>query len=86
MKKLTYAQLERSLLELKAQSPLELINAKKLISKAGDSMMASAVIITITALGGREIVPAFAIYDGLSAESIVAIKTDIERTLTRVRG
>lgn len=82
--KKTYAQLEREVLELRAQSISRLKDADRLMLKAGDALMASACIVTITALGGREIVPAFAIYDGLSDASIVAIRADIQKTIKRV--
>ena len=81
MKKPTYAQLKRQVLELEAQSIWNLKNARREIKKTGENnFKASACIISITALGGREVVNAFAIRDGLSKETIDAIIKDIERT------
>lgn len=51
------------------------------IKKAGAaSMMASGVVITITALGGREIVPPVLVRDGLSDATISALQTDFARS------
>jgi len=83
-KKPTYSELQRKVLELEAQSTFRLKEADRCILKAGDSLMASACIVTITALGGREIVQPFAVYDGLSDASIVALREDIQKTLKRV--
>ena len=80
-KKPTYADLSRMLVELRAQMPGALKNAAKDIGKADDRMMASAVVITITALGGRVIVQPFAITNGLSSETIEALRQDIDRSL-----
>ena len=81
MKKPTYKELERKLLECEAQSATAARGALRLLPKAGDCLMASAVIVHLTALGGREIVPVFAIRDGLSAATLAALKADIERTM-----
>jgi outer membrane protein TolC len=40
----------------------------------------SAVILTVTALGGREIVPPVAIRDGLSPATVAAIQKDLRRS------
>ena len=45
-----------------------------------DSLMASGVIVTLTALGGREIVPPFMVADGLSDDTIAALRRDIAET------
>lgn len=45
-----------------------------------DRMMASGVILTITALGGRELVEPVLIRDGLSPETIDAIQADLRRS------
>lgn len=44
-------------------------------------MMASAVVIRITALGGREICAPFAVTDGLALETIEKLKSDIRRSV-----
>lgn len=87
-KKPTYEQLEERISELKrriyehdALYVTRLKNAHNDISKAGSALMASACIVSITGLGGREIVLPFGINDGLSEETINAIKKDIQRTL-----
>lgn len=82
IKKPSYADLARKVLELQAQAPCTGRLALKTIDKASDDhMMASAVIVTVTALGGREIVSPFAIRDGLSKATIDAIKADILKTM-----
>jgi hypothetical protein len=82
----TRKDLERRILELEAQSALTLKSSIKVIDKAGEPMFASACIVHITALGGREILPPFAVYDGLSKDTIDRLKTDLQRTLNRVIG
>ena len=42
--------------------------------------VSSAVILTITALGGREIVPPVAISGGLSEDTVKALKEDLVRS------
>ena len=79
MKKPTYSQLERKIKELQALSAPYLFDAFKNIDKT--EAMASAVVIQITALGGREIVAPFAICDGLSPATIEALKADILKTM-----
>ena len=86
MQKPTIQQLTRRLLEVDSQTVLNLNNAAKNIIKAGEPLFASACIVQITALGGREIIPAFCIYDGLSPDTIEAIKRDIVKTCNRVKG
>jgi hypothetical protein len=81
MKKPTYKDLERKVKELEAQSATNLKAALRDLCKADNRLMASACIIQIEALGGREIVAPFAIRDGLSAETIAAIKLDIYRSM-----
>ena len=81
MKKPSYQQLEQIIKDLKAQSAYSTRSALQEISKADDRLMASACVIHLTALGGREIINPVAIRDGLSAETIQAIKNDIRRTM-----
>lgn len=76
----TYADLQRQITELKAQMAHTLKNARRNMHKAGEPLHASAVIVTLTALGGREIMPPFAIRDGLSPETIHAFILDLDRT------
>src|SRR5690606_34297429 len=55
------ADLLRRIAELEAQHARTCHFATQTLDKAGDAMMASAVIVRLTALGGREIIPAVAI-------------------------
>lgn len=80
-KKPTYADLQRRIRELEAQSAPAARAALRDIDKADDRLMGSAVVVTLTALGGREIVAPFAIRDGLSPNTIACIKADIARTM-----
>lgn len=81
-KKPTYAQLERQLFELRAQTGIALRSARTALDRAGsERQTASAVIITISELGGRLITDPFAITDGLSHDTIEALRRDITRTL-----
>lgn len=87
----TKADLARRVMELEAQLASRAAQASRDIEKAGDSLMASAAVLTITALGGRVIVAPVAIRDGLSAATIAAIKADLARsfdlaTLQRPKG
>lgn len=51
------------------------------ISKAStDHLMASGVVLTLTALGGREICEPVLIRDGLSKETIAALRADLQRS------
>ena len=85
MKKPSYAELERQIRELNAQKPNALRNAvNELHLCGGNKMLGSAVLITITAWGGEEIVEPFAVYDGLSQSTIDALRADIRRTMERV--
>jgi hypothetical protein len=86
IKQKTRKELERRILELEAQGALTLKSSIKAIDKAGEPLFASACIVHITALGGREILPPFAIYDGLSKATIDCFKTDLQKTLNRVIG
>lgn len=80
-KKQTKEQLEQRIKDLEAQLPSTHRAAKDSIDKAGKDLFASAAVITISALGGRIIVPPVAIADGLSKETIDSIKRDIQRSL-----
>lgn len=51
------------------------------IGKAStDNLMASGVMLTLTALGGRELITPVVIRDGLSHETIAAIRADLRRS------
>lgn len=73
-------QLERQIFELQAQLAHVYHFADAELAKAGDCLTGSAVIVHLTVLGGREITKPFAIRDGLSKETIEALKADIRRS------
>lgn len=73
------AAAQRRVAELKAQLASTLGAAFDAMPKAGDCH-GSAVILTLTALGGREIVAPVAIRDGLSPATVAALQADIARS------
>lgn len=79
-KKPTRAELARKVKELEAQLAFTYHNASLTISKAGDSHMASGVLVQLHSLGGKEITPPFVVRDGLSQETINALHADIVRS------
>jgi hypothetical protein len=80
-KKKTKAQLKQEVLALKAQLASTCHFASIGIEKASSEYMrGSAVIISVNALGGKEIMMPIAISDGLSDATIDAIKADIVRS------
>jgi len=75
------AQTAKDLMQAKAHDIGTLANANREIAKANtDKYMASGVIVTVQNLSGAVIVEPFMISDGLSAETIAAIRADIKRT------
>lgn len=79
-KKPTYQELVRQTIELKAQLAHVYSFATREIGKAStDHMMASGVLLQLTALGGREIIQPVVIRDGLSLETIEALRKDLVR-------
>jgi hypothetical protein len=82
MKKPTYKELERKLMELESQMAHVARSAYRDVINADSRLMASAAIVSITALGGRQIVGPVAIRDGLSDATIEALRSDIVRTIT----
>lgn len=75
------ASLERRLFEAKASYAATLGTAFDSIPKAGhDIYMGSGVIITVRAIGGKEITPPFMLRDGLSPETVKALQSDIARS------
>ena len=74
-------ELERKLAEAQALQIHNYHFASVGIEKASiNKFMGSAVIITVTALGGREIVAPVAIKNGLSDATIKAIQDDLLRS------
>lgn len=77
----TVASLRRKVADLSAQLIHLYQVADSQVEKAGQRhLMASGAIVQITALGGREIVPPVLIRDGLSDETIAAIRADLRRS------
>ena len=80
-KALTRKQLERKVIELTAQLASTYHFANQSINKASiDHLLGGGVLLELTALGGREIIYPTVILDGLSNETIQAIKADIKRS------
>lgn len=78
------AELERKLVEATAAQVHNYHFADANIGKASvEHMKASGVIISIKALGGREIVEPVLIPDGLSVETIYALRSDLRRAFLR---
>ena len=75
MRKRTRKQLEREVMELKASLASTYHFASVGTNKASiDRMTGSSVFIQLTTVGGEEIIPPTAIRDGLSPDTIDAIK------------
>lgn len=80
-KKPSYRDLERQVMELKGQLAASYSFAAKEIGKAStDHLMASGVLMQLNALGGRELIKPVVIRDGLSLETIEALKKDLARS------
>lgn len=77
--KKTKAQLRRKVLELEAQLAATLHFADATLDKA-ENLMGSGVLLQLSALGGRELIPPVVIRDGLSPETIAAIRKDMIRS------
>jgi len=73
------ARERRRVHELKAQLASTLGAAFDTMPKASE-YHGSAVILTITAIGGLEVVAPFAIRDGLSPKAVAALQADIARS------
>lgn len=81
MKNQTKAQLARKVQELEGQLSSRYSATHRDLHKAGsDHLMGSGCLIQLTALGGRELVGAVIIKDGLSKATIDSIKADIKRS------
>lgn len=73
------AALERKLFEAKAQYASTLGAAFDAIPKAAE-FMGSGVVLEISAIGGKSIIPAVMIRDGLSQATVKAIQNDLRRS------
>lgn len=86
-KKPTYADLERQATELRGQLAHAYKHAAQAIAKASTGhMMASGVLLQLHALGGRAIIDPVLIRDGLSLETIEALKKDLQRSFDLAVG
>lgn len=80
-KKPTYAELERKLQEaLAARVQNYCFSSVALDQASKDYLMGSGVILTLTAIGGRNICEPVLIMDGLSNETITALRADLCRS------
>jgi hypothetical protein len=79
--KTTKAQLRHKIKELEAQLASTYHFAGCHIGKTStDHLMGSGVLLELTLLGGRQAIPPVVIRDGLSKETIEAIKADMRRS------
>lgn len=76
----TRADIIRENVELKAQLAHVYHFADAAISKAGGALMGSGVLVTMHALGGRELICPVVIRDGLSEATIAALRADLARS------
>lgn len=79
--KKTRQELERQILELESQLVHRYAFGSQTLGQASTAkLMGSGVILTLTALGGKHIIEPVCIRDGLSDETINAIKADLLRS------
>ena len=76
----TKADLARRVIELEAQLASTYHFASQNLHKAGSPLMGSGVLVTLTALGGRELICPVVIRDGLSDATIAALRADMVRS------
>jgi hypothetical protein len=75
------AKQQRQILELEAQLAHSYHFAAATVDKAsGNYLMASGVLVQLTGVGGKEIMCPIMIKDGLSLETVAALKADIIRS------
>lgn len=80
-KKPTRRELERKLKEaLAGQAHVYYFASIDIKNASTDVMTTSGVVLTLTALGGKEIIPPVLLRDGLSDALIAAIETDLCRS------
>lgn len=78
------AELERKLIEAESAMAYRYYHAEQGLTKAStDHLMASGVVLTLTVLGGRMLFDPVMICDGLSKETIAALKKDLLRSFER---
>lgn len=74
------AQLERQLWEAKSQYTQRISSAFDALDKARDAYIGSGVILSVSAIGGKEVIPPVMIRDGLSDNTIKAIQKDLRHS------
>jgi hypothetical protein len=77
----TKKDLERQILELKAQLPITYTISSSMLDKVStDHLMGSGVLLQLSGIGGKELINPVMIKDGLSKSTIDAIKADLKRS------
>lgn len=76
----TRADLQRKVRELEGQLASTYHFASATLDKAGAAMMASGVLVQLHALGGRELICPVVIRNGLSDDTIAALRRDMVRS------
>ena len=77
----TKAMLRRRILELESQMAFTFVMALNGIKQATESRyMASGILLQLTAIGGKEIIPPTMIKDGFKPETIEAIAAEIQKS------
>lgn len=77
--KVTKTQLQRKVLELEANLASTYYFADAYLSQER-SYVGSGILLQMSAIGGKEIIPPVMILDGLSPETISAIRKDLARS------
>lgn len=72
--------LERKLFEARAQYAATLGAAFDALPKAASDYHASGVILELTGIGGKAIIPAVMVRDGLSPATVKALQADLARS------
>lgn len=83
MKKVTKSRsdLEREIKELKGQlAYVYAIVCNNLIAASTDRLTGSGAVLSISTLGGRQVIDSVVIRDGLSPETIAALRADLKRS------
>lgn len=80
-KSATIVQQQRKILELEAQLSSMYHFANVSLDKASTKhLMASGVLLQLSGIGGKDIIPPIVIKDGLSDATIEALRADIKRS------
>lgn len=74
------SDLKRKVMELTGQLASAYHFADATLDKAGPDLLGSGVLLQLHALGGKELIEPVVIRDGLSLETIAALRKDIERS------